>query len=113
MARAGLEELRLDYEDYLRQRGLRLWAKDSAEALKVRAGYLVDGSDKSDLSDPSDPLALKSASPEVAANTLLCLIHQASFLLGRQLRALEKAFLEEGGFTERLYRARSFRRKTA
>ncbi|MFZ6008013.1 MAG: four helix bundle suffix domain-containing protein [Nitrospirota bacterium] len=57
-------------------------------------------------SDMSDPYSLKTASPEVAANTLICLINQASYLLGRQLQKLEQQFLEEGGFTERLYQAR-------
>jgi four helix bundle suffix protein len=37
---------------------------------------------------------------------MICLIHQANFLLDRQLRALERSFLEEGGFTEKLYQAR-------
>jgi four helix bundle suffix protein len=45
------------------------------------------------------------------ANTLICLINQASFLLGRQLQKLEQQFLAEGGFTEKLYRARSEARK--
>lgn len=44
---------------------------------------------------------------EIAANTMICLIHQANYLLDQQLRQLEKQFLEEGGFTERLYRVRS------
>jgi four helix bundle suffix protein len=43
----------------------------------------------------------------VAANTLICLIHQANYLLDQQLKRLERQFLDEGGFTERLYRARS------
>jgi restriction system protein len=47
----------------------------------------------------------------VAANTAICLIHQANYLLDQQLRALEKEFLQEGGFTERLYRVRSQVRK--
>jgi four helix bundle suffix protein len=47
----------------------------------------------------------------VAANTLICLINQASFLLGRQMQTLEKSFLSEGGFTERLYRERQARRR--
>ncbi|MFH1573161.1 MAG: four helix bundle suffix domain-containing protein [Acidobacteriota bacterium] len=54
---------------------------------------------------------VESQSAEVAANTLLCLIHQASFLLDRLLRELEERFLEEGGFTENLYRARSAARR--
>ena len=105
VARASLEELLLDFEDFLRQRGLRLWSKDSPEALAVRNKF------RSDMSDASDSYSLVSASPEVAANTLICLVNQASFLLGRQLEKLEQQFLNEGGFTERLYQARSdFRR---
>jgi restriction system protein len=109
VARASLEELLLDYEDFLRQRGLRIWAKDSAEALAVRKKYQ---SDKSDRSDRSDPYGISRATAEVAANTLLCLVNQASFLLGRQLQKLEQQFLNEGGFTEKLYRARSEARKS-
>jgi four helix bundle suffix protein len=47
------------------------------------------------------------------ANTVLCLIHQATYLLKRQLASQEKTFLEEGGFTERLYRQRSKRRRSS
>ena len=108
VARASLEELLLDYEDFLRQRGLRIWPKDSPEALAVRRKYL---SDKSDLSDESDPYRIGAASAEVAANTLICLINQASYLLRRQLPGLERQFLEEGGFTERLYRERQAHRR--
>ena len=50
---------------------------------------------------------IENSSPETAANTLICLIHQTNYLLDQQLRALEKEFLKEGGFTERLYRART------
>ena len=53
----------------------------------------------------------ESALPETAANAAISLIHQTNYLLDRQLRSLEKAFLEEGGFTERLYRVRSQARK--
>jgi restriction system protein len=109
VARASLEELLLDYEDFLRQRGLGIWPKDSPRALAVRARYRSDPSDRS---DASDPYSAKTADAETAANTLICLINQASFLLGRQMRQLEQRFLEEGGFTERLYRERTRRRDT-
>jgi len=109
VARASLEELLLDFHAFLRQKGLRIWAKDSPEALAVRKMY---SSDESDESDRSDPYSLKTATAEVAANTLICLINQASYLLGRQLQRLEQQFLTEGGFTERLYKARSQARKT-
>jgi len=104
VARASLEELLLDCEDFLRQRGLKRWAKDDPRALAVRGRY------RSGRSDESDPYDLRTADAETAANTLICLVNQASYLLGRQLRTLEQAFLDEGGFTERLYRIRSERR---
>ncbi len=72
VARASLEELMRDYEDFLRHRGLRRWDKNSVEAFAVRRKYQSDSSDSSDPSDLSD---LKTASPEAAANTLLCLIN--------------------------------------
>jgi phosphoribosylanthranilate isomerase len=114
VARASLEELLLDYEDFLRQRGLQIWLKDSPEALAVRGKYRSDRSDqsdRSDRSDKSDPYNIATASAEAAANTIICLINQASFLLGRQLHRLEQMFLEEGGFTERLYRERTRSRR--
>jgi four helix bundle suffix protein len=105
VARASLEELLLDYEDFLRHRRLRTWAKDSSKALVVRKKY------HSDESDRSDPYNFSTSTAEEVANTLICLINQASFLLGRQLQKLEQKFLEEGGFTEKLYRSRSEARK--
>jgi four helix bundle suffix protein len=109
VARASLEELFLDYEDFLRQRGMHIWDKNSPEALEVRKKYLFDKSDqpdRSDKSDKSDPYSIKTVNSETAANTLICLINQTSFLLGRQLQKLEQEFLTEGGFTERLYKQR-------
>ncbi|MCK5243434.1 four helix bundle suffix domain-containing protein [bacterium] len=104
VARASLEELLLDYQDFLRQRGLRIWDKDSPEALKVRRSYRSDESGMSATSDWLD-------SPEIAANTLICLINQASFMLGRQIKRLEEDFMKNGGFTERLYQMRKRERK--
>ena len=106
VARASLEELLLDYEDFLRQRGLRQWDKDSAEAQAVRGKYKSAGSDRP---AKADPYAIGTAGAEAAANTLICLINQASFLLGRQMQRLEQAFAKDGGFTERLYRVRKSR----
>jgi four helix bundle suffix protein len=111
VARASLEELLLDYQDFLRQRGLRMWTKDSPEALAVRRKYQVSTSDVSAKSDQSDLYGVTTATEEVAANTMICLINQASYLLGRQLKKLEEQFLQEGGFTERLYTARKATRR--
>ena len=102
VARASLEELLLDFEDFLRQRGLPPWGKDHPEAQKVRK--LAYAKDRSYMTYKT---YLEASPPEIAANTMICLIHQTNYLLDQQLRALEKDFLKEGGFTERLYRVRS------
>jgi four helix bundle suffix protein len=49
---------------------------------------------------------VENSRAEVAANTIICLIHQANYLLDQQLRGLEKAFVKEGGMRERMTRAR-------
>ena len=102
VARASLEELLLDFEDYLRQQGLVLWGKDHAKAKEIRAlAY------RSNRSYTTYKTYFEKQEPEMAANAAICLIHQTNYLLDQQLRALEKEFLQEGGFTEKLYRARS------
>jgi restriction system protein len=105
VARASLEELLLDYEDYLRQHDLALWHKDHALAQEVRG--LAYAKNRS---YGTYKTFIEEATAETAANTVICLIHQTNYLLDQQLRQLEARFLEEGGFTERLYRARSARR---
>jgi len=102
IARASLEELLVDYTDFLRQRGLPLWAKDHAKAKEIR-----DLAYSADRSYRTYKTYIETALPEIAANAAICLIHQTNYLLDQQLRSLEKAFLKEGGFTERLYRTRS------
>jgi restriction system protein len=101
VARASLEELLLDYEDFLRQRGLIMWGKDHPTAQVVRR--LAYEENRSYMS--YSPY-IERSTPEIAANTLICLIHQTNYLLDQQLRQLERQFLQEGGFTERLYNAR-------
>lgn len=101
VARASLEELLLDYEDYLRQRGLALWNKDHPRSQEVRAlAY------ESNRSYETYRTSIERSSPEVAANAMICLIHQTNYLLDQQLRQLDERFRREGGFTERLYRVR-------
>lgn len=140
-ARASLEELLLDCEDFLRQHHAVQWRPDAPEALNVRGvpsrfrkGLLPlpavpapratsathDPSDPPDRPDPpsSPPRELKhltdaerralyspwleSPDPVLRANTLICLINQANYLLDQQVAALEKQFIQSGGYSERL-----------
>jgi four helix bundle suffix protein len=106
VARASLEELLLDYHDFLRQRKLLLWGKNHPQAQKIRKlAY------KNNRSYTTYRPYIEGAPPEIAANALICLIHQTNFLLDQQLRQLEKQFLDQGGFTEKLYRARQNARR--
>jgi four helix bundle suffix protein len=114
VARSSLEELLLDYEDFLRHRHLEKWAPDSPEALEVRK----IGKDQSDPPDQTDQQRhalyarwLDHPDPAMRANALLCLINQANYLLDKQIAALEKRFIEDGGYSEQLAVARLTERK--
>ena len=106
VARASLEELLLDYQDFLRQRQLPLWDKGHAKARDIRALAYSENRSYS-----TYRTYIEEAPPEVTANTLICLIHQTNYLLDLLLRQLEQQFLNEGGFTEKLYRTRNQARK--
>ena len=116
VARASLEELLLDYEDFLRHRHLAQWSPDSTEALAVRQvpqQFKKNQTDQSNLSDLTDQARwtlysrwLEHADPAVRANALICLINQANYLLDQQIAALETQFIEGGGYSEQLATAR-------
>jgi len=114
VARASLDELLLDYEDFLRQRGLRQWGKDDPQARAVRGvGPRIDRTDPTDRTDRTDRTDseaysawLTNRDPSVIANAVICLIHQANYLLDRQIAGLESQFIQGGGYSERLAAAR-------
>ncbi len=112
VARSSLEELLLDYEDFLRHRRLAQWTPDAPEAMEVRnvpRNFKKDSPDQSNLADLSDQERralyarwLDHDDPAVRANALICLINQANYLLDQQIAALEKQFVEDGGYSELL-----------
>jgi len=134
VARASLEELKLDYEDFLRHRGLQLWAEDDKRRIElvrrrcgtadevaawVREIHGRDGQNgldgqgrRPEGSSMGSISSIKSTFPEIAANAALVLIGVACALLDRQIEAQARAFTEEGGFTERLHRIRTKARRT-
>ncbi|MBI4033934.1 MAG: four helix bundle protein [Candidatus Brennerbacteria bacterium] len=104
VARASFQELLEDYEDFLRQRNLKQWSKDSTQARDVRA--LAYETNRSNWTYGS---YLPDA--EAAANCAICLIHQANFLLDRQIKSLEESFVKKGGYAENLRRKREEEKK--
>ena len=138
VARASLEELKLDYEDFLRQRELTLWERDyplRQELIDRRcqtaddvAGWVVktaNTSGRCGRTGQSGPLVNKDAPftgstrstlstkiyPEISANAALVFLTVACSLLDRQVARLAKDFENEGGFTERLFRVRAAERR--
>lgn len=129
VARASLEELKLDYEDFLRHRGLTQWdrANPLRQALIDRrcqtaaevAAWIVETVRESGRSGHGGQAEIKSTAstrstktyPEYAANAALVLLAVACALLDRQVERLAADFENEGGFTERLYKVRSQRRQ--
>lgn len=100
VSKGSIEELIADYEDFLSQRGLPIWPKTD---LGIRA-YRDMGIEATKLTSPK--LLMLPKSPIEAANLLLTLCHQLTYLLDRQIKAMIEKFEREGGFTENLLRGR-------
>jgi len=100
VARASVEELLEDYRDFLRTHGETPWDKDSKEAVFVRE------ESKKMPGVTRFPEIFETRTAPVLANVMICLIKLTSFLLDRQIKALETAFIQEGGLRERMTQAR-------
>ncbi|MCB1114297.1 MAG: four helix bundle suffix domain-containing protein [Chlamydiia bacterium] len=106
VARASLEELKLDYEDFLRQKGLNVWDFRDPRRLALIQARLKSADNFAKWCKEQG-----GNIEEVAANGTLVLISVACSLLDRQIKAQAEAFKNEGGFTERLYHYRKAHRK--
>ncbi len=145
VARSSLEELRLDYQDFLRQRGLEEWPPEHPALMRFKAkrcatlgqvqawvaeerrsartrenlhGHSRTNTDGHGQAGPNPSVRVRESpcssvpgSAHLAANAALSLLNLCCRLLDRQLAAQAKAFEDQGGFTERLYRVRSQRRR--
>lgn len=101
VARASLQELLVDYTDYLRVHALEQWAMDSEKARQARQVC----SRHNDTAYYRTAIAERSA--ETIANIAITLIHQEDVLLRKLLQRLEDDFVCQGGIKERMYAART------
>jgi restriction system protein len=111
VAKHSLEELLADYEDYLRQRGLKQWKKEETIAVESRKRIAKFVYSLGQIGDETAAVdKIKSVpfpkSRTMAANLLVTLCHQATYLLYKQVEALKNKHQREGGLTEELYRKR-------
>jgi len=107
VARASLEELRRDYEDFLRQRGVQLWAPEHPALKRFKARRCGTVADVRAWAEEEKGEAQASV---LVAQAALSLLNLCCYLLDRQLAGQAKAFKEEGGFSERLGRVRREKR---
>ena len=106
VAKASLEELLVDYEDYLRVRGLQQWGKLHPRFEKMRE-YA-----RSEQIMKEYAVKIRLMGDEEIANLSITLIHQAMYMLYKLLVTLQNRFTTEGGIKERMYQARtSYRNK--
>lgn len=101
VARASLEELKIDYQDFLRTNKLPIWDKDHKLVIRLRELNKTPNANYDTYKK-----AIENDSPEVCANVMIGLINVVGYLLKNQIKALEIAFLQEGGLKERMTKAR-------
>jgi four helix bundle suffix protein len=101
VARASLEELKIDYEDFLRSHKYEIWGKEHRFTQRFRELNRTPNA-----TYETYKKALEHEQLEICANSMICLINIVSYLLAQQIKSLEKAFLEEGGLRERMTKAR-------
>ena len=98
--RASLHELLLDYEDYLRVRGLEQWPYDDPRCVQTRAFC------RKHLDSAVYREKIKERSDETIANIAITLIHQCDVLIRGLIEWQKRNFLENGGIKEEMYKAR-------
>lgn len=101
VARSSIEELKIDYQDFLRTKKLPLWDKNHRLALRTRELCRVP-----DLSYETFRKGIEHPEPEICANVIISIIKTNSYLLSQQMKSIEQEFLKEGGIRERMTRAR-------
>lgn len=101
VARASLEELLTDYRDFLRDRGLAEWALNDPYTKRLRQLNRTP-----DANYDTFKKGIEHCDPAICANVIIGLIKVTNFLLDRQIKALEQAFIKDGGMREAMTRAR-------
>ncbi len=101
VARASLEELKIDFEDYLRSNKKEIWGKDHRLTQRFRELNRTPNA-----TYDTYKKAIEHEQLEICANSMICLINIVSYLLAQQIKSLEQAFLNEGGLRERMTKAR-------
>ena len=101
VARASLEELLIDYRDFLRTNNLKEWENTNPYFKRLR-----ELNQDPDGNYETFKKGIENKDPEICTNIMIGLIKVTTYLLDRQLSRLEADFIKEGGIRERMTRAR-------
>jgi len=101
VARASLEELKIDYQDFLRTSKLPIWDKEHRLVARLRELNKIPNATYETFKK-----GIENESPEICANVMIGLITVVSYLLNNQIKSLETAFINEGGLKERMTKSR-------
>ena len=101
VARASLEELMIDYQDFLRTNKLPIWDKEHRLTQRFRELNRTPNA-----TYETYIKAIENTEPEICANSMICLIKIVTYLLHQQIKTLETEFLNQGGLRERMTKAR-------
>ena len=101
VAKASLEELLLDYEDFLRTRKLTVWGKEHRFTKRFQEINRTPNA-----TYETYRKALENENPEICANSMICLIHAVIVLIAKLQQQQEQDFLKNGGIKERMMQMR-------
>ena len=110
VAKASLQELTLDYEDFLRQHQQAPWGKEEPLYRNFIQRRISDR--RAFKAFIADALAANPEIPKefLVARGMLLLLRAVDYLLSRQLQRLSEDFIDDGGFHERMTRFRMDKR---
>lgn len=100
VAKASLQELLLDFEDYLRINGLKQWQVDNPRLGKLRT-ICTTNNDSAFYRE-----IFEKCNAEMVANMAITLIHHTDVFLRKLIERAKSDFLESGGIREQMTRGR-------
>lgn len=110
VSRASYGELIEDYQDFLFNKGLKLWDKNDLRVLRLRA-ILINPHGTHVANDSNESHGINFSDPEAFANLMITLCTKEGFLLDRFLKGIQDRFIKEGGFRENLFKKRAEERR--
>jgi len=106
VSRGSLEELLNDFLSFARQKKIEVWKKEKVIREIREIGEIWDVLKRSPTLPDNPNFPDLPTDPEKAVNLMITLINQANYLLDKLIVSLEKKFVSEGGYTEKLFRKR-------